>query len=132
MTDGESGGEGNGGGMNRRNFLKAAGLASGAAGAAGLGAFGYAAGKDPDSYLGWQNQEGASLVFNKKRFEVERPTYERIGETSRTDARVEQIFERRGRFMREYMQFRRRGASAEGDDPTPITPEDFSEPLRSY
>jgi len=132
MTDGESGGEGNGGGMNRRNFLKAAGLASGAAGAAGLGAFGYAAGKDPDSYLGWQNQEGASLVFNKKRFEVERPTYERIGETSRTDARVEQIFERRGRFMREYMQLRRRSAPVEGDDPPLVTPEDFSEPLRSY
>ncbi len=111
-------------GINRRDFLKAAGLASGAAGAGGLGAFGYAAGQDPSSYLGMQNEEGASLVFNRKRYEVDRPTYEVVGSTSRPDARVLQIFERRSRFMREYFQLRG------GEDP--ITPESFSEPLRAY
>ncbi len=149
-------GGGNGGeGVNRRDFLKLAGLAGAAAGGAGLGAFGYAAGQDPNSYLGWQNEEGASLVFNKKRYEVDEPTYLKVGPTSRPDARVEQIFERRGRFMREYMRLRggggrgfpgmsgqppqqgqESGASAEAAQTTPssgpVTPESFSEPLRSY
>ncbi len=129
MSDNESkndgsGGPGGGSDVNRRDFLKLAGLASAAAGGAGLGAFGYAAGKDPNTYLGWQNQEGASLVFNRKRYEVDEPTYQEVGPTSRPDARVEQIFERRGRFMREYMRLR--------GGPGPITAESFPEPLRSY
>jgi len=126
-SKGRGTGDGNGGGeVNRRDFLKIAGLASAAAGGAGLGAFGYAAGQDPNTYLGLQNQEGASLVFNRKRYEVDAPTYERVGPTSRPDARVEQIFDRRSRFMREYMQLRRDGGSG------PVSPEDFLEPLRSY
>jgi len=151
MSDAIPDGKGQGGGtdgqgVNRRDFLKIAGLASAAAGGAGLGAFGYAAGQDPNTFLGWQNQEGASLVFNRKRHEVDVPTYVKVGPTSRTDARVEQIFERRGRFMREYMRLRGGGGRGfpggggppEGSVPTegqssgPPSPEDFSEPLRSY
>ncbi len=109
--------------MNRRNFLKAAGVAGAAAGGAGLGAFGYAAGKDPDTHLGWQSEYGAGLVFNRTGYEGDAPTYQKVGQGSRMDARVEQIFERRGRFMREYMQIRSSGS---------VTPDDFSEPLRGY
>jgi epoxyqueuosine reductase len=129
MSDSETGNGENKGGMDRRAFLKAAGLVSGAAGAAGMGAFGYAAGTDPNSYLGWQNEEGASLVFNRKRYEVETPTYLKVGDTSRPDARVLQIFERRGRFMREFRPMMM--SAPEGEVPA-VTPEDFSEPLRSY
>lgn len=138
--------------LSRRQFIKASGLAGAVAGGAGLGAFGYAAGKDPNTYLGLQNEQGASLIFNRKRYEVDQPTYEIAGPTSRPDARVEQIFERRGRFMREYMQLRGRpggfgmppGAAPPGrevqrspepdqEEPSaPLSPEDFSEPLRSY
>lgn len=138
--------------LSRRQFIKASGLAGAVAGGAGLGAFGYAAGKDPNTYLGLQNEQGASLIFNRKRYEVDQPTYEIAGPTSRPDARVEQIFERRGRFMREYMQLRGRpggfgmppGAAPTGrggsttpqsgqEEPSaPLSPEDFSEPLRSY
>jgi len=152
MSDTDSKGTGDGdlgegSDVNRRDFLKLAGLASAAAGGAGLGAFGYAAGKDPNTYLGWQNQEGASLVFNRKRYEAAEPTYLRVGPTSRPDARVEQIFERRGRFMREYMRLRggpgRGGfpgmSTPQGDspqeerpEPGPVTPESFPEPLRGY
>jgi reductive dehalogenase len=142
-----------GDGLNRREFLKVAGIASAAAGGAGLGAFGYAAGKDPNTYLGWQNQEGASLVFNRNRYEVEEPTYSRVATTSRPDPRVEQIFERRGRFMREYMRLRGGGGTGEPqargmappggaqgmgqpaqarEESEPVTAESFSEPLRSY
>ena len=105
-------------GLSRRQFMKAAGLASGVAGGGGLGLFGYAAGKDPNTYLGWQNEEGAVQTFNRKRFEVDEPTYEIVGPTSRPDARVEQLFERRGRFMRAWRTVREGG--------------EFEEPLKSY
>jgi hypothetical protein len=95
--------------VGRREFLKISGVASAAIGGIGLGAFGYAAGKDPHSHLGWQNQEGASQTFNRKRYEVDEPTYERVGPTDRPDARVENIFSRRGRFMRQYRQMRSGG-----------------------
>jgi epoxyqueuosine reductase len=137
--------DGKGAGVNRRDFIKMAGLASAAAGGAGLGAFGYAAGQDPNTYLGWQNQEGASVLFDRKKYEVDEPTYTKVGPTSRPDARTHQIFERRSRFMREYMQLR--GQTPFGpppaddgsprEEPTeiqrgPVTAEDFSEPLRSH
>ena len=95
--------------LNRRQFLKAAGAASAVAGGAGLGFSGYAAGKDPNTYLGWQNEAGASQTFNHKRYEVDTPTYEVVGPTSRPDARVENIFARRGRFMRQYRAVREGG-----------------------
>jgi hypothetical protein len=104
--------------LSRRQFMKAAGLVSGVAGGAGLGLFGYAAGIDPNTYLGWQNEEGAVQTFNRKRFEVDQPTYEIVGPTSRPDARVEQLFERRGRFMRAWRTVREGG--------------EFEEPLKSY
>ncbi len=96
-------------GINRRQFLTATGAASAAAGGVGLGLFGYAAGTDPNSYLGWQNQEGASLTINHRPYEVDQPTYERVGPTSRPDARVEQLFERRGRFRQQYTQVQEGG-----------------------
>ena len=104
--------------LSRRQFIKASGLAGAVAGGAGLGAFGYAAGKDPNTYLGLQNEQGASLIFNRKRYEVDQPTYEKVGPSSRPDARVENIFERRGRFMRQF-----REVTAGGQ---------FEEPLKSY
>ncbi len=103
---------------NRRDFLKIAGTASAVAGGAGLGIFGYASGQDPASYLGWQNQEGASQVFDHERYEVDEPTYEMVGPTSRPDARVENIFARRGSFMRQYREVMAGG--------------EFEEPLKSY
>ena len=38
--------------LNRRQILKATGAASAALGSAGLGFFGYEAGRDPDSHTG--------------------------------------------------------------------------------
>ncbi len=123
------------GGLNRRDFLKAAGLGSAVVGGAGMAGFGYAAGKDPDTYLGWQNEEGASLVFRRGAYRVDEATYEVVGETCRMDARTDQIFERRGRFMEEYRRIlgaRREMEVEEGAERQSITPGDFSEPLRSY
>ena len=104
--------------LDRRDFLKASGVAGAVAGGAGLTAFGYAAGKDPDSYLGWQDAEGASWTVDRKRFEVDEPTYEIVGPTSRPDARVWNLFERRGRFGRQYRAVRDGG--------------EWEEPLKSF
>lgn len=106
------------GGLSRRDFLKTSGVVGAVAGGAGLGAFGYATAKDPDTYLGWQNEEGASFTFPRHRYEVDRPTYEVVGPTSRPDARVLNIFERRGRFMRGYRQVQAGG--------------EWEEPLKSF
>ncbi|MFQ6038433.1 MAG: reductive dehalogenase [Candidatus Aminicenantales bacterium] len=86
--------------MKRRQFLKTAGAASAALGSAGLGFFGYEAGKDLESYTGWETHEGAQQTFNRKKHAVDRPHYEKVGPTSRPDARTEVIFYRRGDFMR--------------------------------
>jgi reductive dehalogenase len=95
--------------LDRRDFLKISGVASAALSGVGLGVFGYASGKDPKTYLGWQNEEGASQTFDRERYAVDEPTYEKVGPTSRPDARVENIFARRGRFMRQYRQVREGG-----------------------
>jgi len=92
----------NGKNFSRRQFLKASGAASAFLGSAGLGFFGYQAGKDPESYTGQENFEGANQTFNRKRFAVDQPTYRKTGPTSRPDARTEVIFYRRGTFMQQW------------------------------
>ena len=71
--------------VNRRDFLKVSGAAGAILGAAGLGVAGYRSGKDPKSYLGWQSAEGADQYFDRKSVEVDVPTYQVVGETSRPD-----------------------------------------------
>lgn len=76
--------------LSRREFLKVSGATSAALSLVGIGAAGYAAGKDFDSYTGWEQiYEGGSQFFNRKAYEVDSPTYEVAGPTSRADNRVE-------------------------------------------
>ena len=88
--------------VSRRQFLKASGATGAVLGSAGLGLFGYAAGQDPNSYLGWQTYEGVNQYFNRSRWAVDSATYETVGPTSRPDARTENIFARRGRLFRQH------------------------------
>jgi reductive dehalogenase len=90
--------------LNRRQFLKATGAVSAAAGSAGLGFFGYQAGKDPESYTGWETYEGAHQTFNRKRFETAEPHYKKLGPARRIDARTEVIFYRRSSFTRQWIK----------------------------
>jgi epoxyqueuosine reductase len=99
--------------LNRRQFLKAAGAGSAVLGSAGLGFFGYQAGRDPETYTGWETYEGAHQTFNRKRWSVNEPTYKKVGLTSRADARTEVIFSRRPRFSSQW----RDDAGLEGLDP---------------
>jgi reductive dehalogenase len=78
----------------RRTFLKGAGAASAVLGVSGLGFYGYEAGKDPMTYTGCEAFQGASQSFNRQRFAVDEPPYEKVGPTSRPDGRTELIFSR--------------------------------------
>jgi reductive dehalogenase len=104
--------------MHRRTFLKATGAAGALAGGAGLGFFGYGAGRDPGSYTGWTLHEGAHQSFERKKWEVDQPHYERTGPTSRPDARTDVIFYRRPTLMR----LRRKEVKAD----------DLEEPYRAF
>ncbi|MFC1724046.1 reductive dehalogenase [candidate division KSB1 bacterium] len=88
--------------INRRQFFKISGAAGAVLGSAGLGMFGYASGKDPGTYPGWETFEGGAQTFDRSGWEVDKPTYEKVGSTRRVDARVENIFDRRGRFFRQW------------------------------
>ncbi len=87
---------------NRRSFLKASGAAGAALGGAGLGFCGYQAGRDPESYTGWETHEGAQQTFNRKRFQTEKPHYRKTGTSLRVDARTEVVFYRSSLFMRQW------------------------------
>ena len=82
--------------MDRRQFLKAIGGGSAIAGSTGLWFFGVQAGQDPASYTGWTNREGGSQTFDRKRWAVDKPTYQKVGPTRRADGRTEVIFARMG------------------------------------
>jgi epoxyqueuosine reductase len=91
-------------GFSRRQFLKASGAAGAALGTTGLVFYGYEAGRDPRTYRGWENWEGVNQSFNRKKYAVDKPTYQKVGETSRADARSEVIFYRRGTFRRQWKE----------------------------
>ena len=93
-----------GNGFSRRSFLKASGAASAVLGSAGLGFYGYEAGRDPRTYRGWENWEGVNQDFNREKYAVDSPTYEKVGATMRPDARSEVIFYRRGLFRRQWKE----------------------------
>lgn len=76
--------------LSRRDFLKVSGVASAALSLAGVSAAGIGAGKDFDSYTGWEDIfEGGAQFVDRKKFEVDKPTYEVVGPTRRCDQRVE-------------------------------------------
>ncbi|UCH82568.1 MAG: reductive dehalogenase [Candidatus Latescibacterota bacterium] len=88
--------------VSRRQFLKFSGAAGAALGVGSMGLFGYQAGKDPSSYTGWKSFEGGDQTFDRARFETNSPTYEKVGDTSRIDARTEVVFSRMGYIFRSY------------------------------
>ncbi len=104
--------------VNRRTLIKAAGATSAVLGLSGLGLSGYRAGKAPDSYTGCEGSQGAAQDFDRKRFAVDTPPYEKVGPTSRADGRTEVIFSRVGVA---------RSAAEKG-----AKIEDLDEPFKSY
>jgi reductive dehalogenase len=102
----------------RRTLIKAAGATSAVLGLSGLGVSGYQAGKAPNSYTGCESFQGSAQSFDRKRFAVDKPHYEKVGPTSRPDGRTEVLFSRLGVAM----------SAARSDKKI----EDLDEPYRSY
>lgn len=93
--------------INRRKFIKSAGLAGGALSLAGVAGAGYSAGADKDSYTGYgRTAYGEDQFFNRKPFFVDKPTYVQEEEPVRITA-VEDIFKRNGELSR--LMFSRNG-----------------------
>jgi reductive dehalogenase len=80
--------------VSRRDFLKVAGLAAAAAQAGGLVAGGVAAGKDSESYTGWESFNPGTQSFNRKPFEYEYPAHEPAGEVRRPSHLTDYVFVR--------------------------------------
>ena len=81
-------------GVNRRSFIKAAGLTGGGLTLAGMAGAGLAAGRDKESYTGYgRTIYGGDQFFNRKPFMVEVPTYEAVGEPRRIGY-IEDLFKR--------------------------------------
>ncbi|HHS13309.1 MAG TPA: reductive dehalogenase [bacterium] len=92
--------------LTRRGFLKASGAAGAALGSAGLFFHGIQSGRNPASYTGWKTREGGDQTFNRKRFAVDSPTYEKAGEGQRVDARSGVVFSRLPGLMRYWRENR--------------------------
>lgn len=90
--------------MDRRKFLKSSAAAGAAISGVGMGFFGYEAGIDPDSYTGWKNREGGYQTFDREKWSVQKPTYEKVGPTQRVDARTEVVFSRLGPLFKNWSE----------------------------
>lgn len=86
--------------LSRRDFLKIGGIVGTGLSLLGVAGAGLAAGKDTDSYTGWERYtHGDGQFFNRKPFEVDQaPTIEKVGETRRINS-AEQLFYRMGLAM---------------------------------
>jgi len=84
-------------GLSRRDFIKIGGLGGAGLSLAGIAGAGYAAGKDTDSYTGWERYtHGEGQFFNRKPFEVDQaPTINKVENTRRINS-AEQLFYRLG------------------------------------
>jgi len=84
------------GSIPRRALIKAAGATSAVLGLTGLGLSGYQAGKNPDTNTGCEGFQGTAQSFDRQKYSVDKPHYQKVGPTSRPDGRTEVIFSRLG------------------------------------
>jgi len=86
--------------MDRRKFLKFAGLGSGTLALAGFSSAGFMAGKNKDGHTGFgRTPYGKDQFFNRKPFWVEEPTYEVVGTPKRIDY-LDRLFKRNAEMYR--------------------------------
>jgi reductive dehalogenase len=86
--------------IDRRKFIKSAGLAGGALSLAGVAGAGFSAGADKDSYTGYgRTAYGEDQFFKREPFFVDAPTYKMVGKPDRITA-VEELFKRNGELSR--------------------------------
>jgi reductive dehalogenase len=115
--------------LSRRDFLRAALVASAGLGVAGAAGAGYVNGKDYDTYTGNTIFHGEGQFFDRKPFEVNSPTYEIVGETRPIDYTTEFLMGRYGALGALLTP----GADGSAPQWTPdMGIEALPEPLRSY
>jgi reductive dehalogenase len=85
--------------LSRRDFLKIAGLAGVAVQAGGLIAGGISAGKDSESYTGWESFNPGTQTFNRKPFEYEGRAHDPVGEVRRPSHLTDYVFGRVATFQ---------------------------------
>ncbi len=88
--------------LSRRSFLKIAGLVGVAAQAGGLVAAGVQAGKDSESYTGWESFNPGTQFFNRKPFEIDAPAHSPVGEVRRPGHLTDYVFGRVSMFQKAY------------------------------
>jgi len=88
--------------VSRRNFLKIAGLAGAGAQAGAFVAAGVAAGKDSESYTGWESFNPGTQFFNRKPFEFDGPAHAPVGEVRRPSHITDYVFGRVRTFQMAY------------------------------
>jgi hypothetical protein len=88
--------------LSRRNFLKIAGLAGAGVQAGGLVAAGVVAGKDSESYTGWESFNPGTQFFNRKPYEFEGPAHLPVGEVRRPSHITDYVFGRVRMFQQAY------------------------------
>ena len=87
----------------RRGLLKIAGLTGAGVQAGALVGAGIAAGKDSESYTGWESFNPGTQFFNRKPFEFDGPAHLPVGEVRRPSHITDYVFGRVATFQRAYM-----------------------------
>ncbi len=88
--------------VSRRNFLKIAGLAGAGAQAGAFVAAGVAAGKDSESYTGWESFNPGTQFFDRKPFEFDGPAHAPVGAVRRPSHITDYVFGRVRTFQMAY------------------------------
>lgn len=92
----------NNSGLSRRDFLKWAGLAGVAASAGGFLGGGIAAGRNSDTYTGWEGNHPGTQFFNREPFEFAGPAHKPVGEVRRPSHMTDYVFGRVATFQAAY------------------------------
>lgn len=114
--------------MDRRNFLKYSGLASGTLALAGISTAGFVAGHNKDGNTGFgRTPYGKDQFFNRKPFLVEKPTYMKVGTPERIGY-LDHLFRRNAELRYHIFSYGREGFQKVRNE----GPESLPEPLKSY
>lgn len=85
--------------VDRRSFLKIAGLGGAAVQAGALIAGGVAAGRDSETYTGWESFNPGTQTFNRKPYEHEGRAHDPMGEVRRPSHLTDYVFGRVATFQ---------------------------------
>ena len=89
--------------VSRRGFLKIAGLTGAGVQAGALVGAGVAAGKDSESFTGWESFNPGTQFFNRKPFEFDGPAHLPVEKVKRPSHITDFVFGRVATFQRAYL-----------------------------